>query len=42
MENTKIFEIADRLKDCKDRKTELEEAQMLPAYLQGGVYGYRL
>ncbi len=42
MENTKIFEIADRLKDCKDRKMELEEARMFLAYLQGGVYGYGL
>lgn len=41
MENTEIFETADRLKDCKDRKKESEE-RMLPAYLQGGVYEYRL
>lgn len=42
MENTKIFEIADRLKNGKDRKRELEGARMLPAYLQGGVYESRL
>lgn len=41
MENTKIFETADSLKGRKDRKKE-PEAQMLPAYLQGGVYEYRL
>lgn len=41
MENTKIFETADSLKGRKDRKKE-PEARMLPAYLQGGVYEYRL
>lgn len=41
MGNTKIFETADSLKDYKDRKKE-PEARLLPAYLQGGVYEYRL
>lgn len=41
MKNTKTFETSDRLKGCKDREKE-PEMQMLPAYLQGGVYEYRL